>query len=161
MPDNCVTEYFEELLAPPPTSSGDDAPDIPPRETPCYRLVHLCGLKLLLPPEFNDLMRDRPSNSDNFTCLDARPALFPAEHPALRQEARPGCWLELPTPKVQMWFERDAGPIPIDTYSIAWRENTTTRPWLKGTVAALKAAIVDPEALATSARQATAGEANG
>jgi len=162
MPDHCIDQYFDDLLTPPAAeATASDTPTGAPADPAGYRLVSLGGLKLLLPPEFGDRLLSQPAEPNDLRLLDIRSALFPTGHPALTREPAPGCWLPVPKQGVQLWFEADAGTIDVDADSIAWRHNPQTRPWLRGTVAAHKAAIIDPEALAVSAGAAPTGEADG
>lgn len=151
MHDDCVTDYLDELLLPTARESAPEplAESQPPE--PSYSLVHIGGLRLLLPPAHAKALRDTPDTGESLTPIDVRPILFPPGHPARNRPAEPHCWLPMPSKAMQLWFETDAGPVELNPDMVSWRQDNETRPWLRGTVAALKAAIIDPEALAAAA----------
>lgn len=138
MATNIIQNYLAELLREPPQTAPD-----PDR----YRLVTLAGLRLLLPPPYADRVSSSPAVVPPGRCIDIRPLLFPAGHPARERKEQAGCWLELPEPGLVLWFEADEGLRHIDPESLDAPPTPTHRPWLLATVADLKAAVIDPTRL--------------
>jgi|GEM_PF-3162964 len=163
MPEDRVTAYLEELLDPEPavTDGRDESGPAVAPASPAYRLVRLCGLRLLLPPEFAPDLQTGDSPPEGLLPLDLRPVIFPSGHSALREDARPACWLPLAARGIGLWFDTDDGDVDVDDTAIAWKRDPSTRPWLLGTAADLKAAVIDPGLLADCAGRPIAGESDG
>ncbi len=157
MHEEIVSSYLHALLETSPEDASRAEPAASSDQDPRYILVQIGGLRLLIPPGHGVLVQETCSSDTTLRVTDVRPALFPQGHPALARPSSPKCWLVLRSKALQMWFETHAERVDIDPDSVTWRVETATRPWLRGTVADLKAAIIDPEMLAAAAGELDSG----
>lgn len=158
-----VQEYIDALLKHPAVPVKEPLAKNDAQDGSTYQMVEVCGLKLLIPPGYENHLRDDFDPDTTLTQLDVRTVLFPRNHPALLRKSNASVWLVLKEKKTQLWFEAILGAVSLDASQITWRQrgNGASRPWLKATVTQHKAAIIDPELLSECAYQIYFGERNG